>query len=34
LTKETVQQFYLKNCDANEKRAVGVLEELMEEGIY
>ena len=27
---ETVQQFYLKSSDANEKRAVGVLEELME----
>ena len=29
---DTVQQFYLKSSDANEKRAVGVLEELMEEG--
>ncbi len=29
---ETVQQFYLKSSDANEKKAVGVLEELMEEG--
>jgi len=29
---ETVQQFYLKSSDANETKAVGVLEELMEEG--
>ena len=29
---ETVQQFYLKTSDANEKKAVDMLDKLMEEG--
>ena len=28
---ETVQQFYLKSSDANERKAVGVLDKLMGE---
>ena len=31
---ETVQQFYLKTSDANEKKAVAMLDRLMEEEAF